>query len=314
VKHKTDYPEMDYKTEKQWNQLFKIPKEGAHPTRLWSNPHHNIACDYYSPAQMRDMTETEKEQYQEAYRAERRKLSKLRRERIKKAAAEEERRAKDREKELAEHKEFVEQVTVGRQKMASLIRTEALLPDIPCNNPSGVIVFDVETTGLDSNKDEILQISILDGNGNVLLSEYVKPYYHTKWEAVSVHGITMDMLEHAPYPHELVRKVKGIFASADTLVSYNGSFDLGFLSHWGIRTEGKRHIDVMEEFAPVYGEWDDYHQCYKWKSLSVCADFFGYQFRAHDSLEDTKATLWCFNHLNELIQREKSYGTIESTE
>ena len=30
-----------------------------------------------------------------------------------------------------------------------------------------IIVFDVETTGLDSSVDEILSVSLIDGNGDV---------------------------------------------------------------------------------------------------------------------------------------------------
>ena len=45
----------------------------------------------------------------------------------------------------------------------------------PCDNPSGIVVFDLETTGLNSNDNEILQISAVDGNGDLLLNEYVRP-------------------------------------------------------------------------------------------------------------------------------------------
>lgn len=38
-----------------------------------------------------------------------------------------------------------------------------------------IICLDTETTGLNHYDDEILQLSIIDGSGAILFSEYVKP-------------------------------------------------------------------------------------------------------------------------------------------
>lgn len=56
---------------------------------------------------------------------------------------------------------------------------------------------------------------------------------------------------------------------------------------------------VMREFASIYGEWSDRFGC-KWKSLGVCARYFDYSFDAHDSLEDVRATLYCYNKIKEI--------------
>lgn len=167
-------------------------------------------------------------------------------------------------------------------------------------NPSGVICFDIETTGLNSYEDdEILQFSAIDGDGNILLNTYIKPYAKNSWkEAERVNGITTEMVSEAPYLHELASKIKGIFETAKVeSIAYNGNFDLEFLANFGI--EGHMTFDVMEHFAPIYGEWSEYYGNYKWQKLTTCAEYYGYEFKAHDSLEDVNATLYCYNKILE---------------
>jgi DNA polymerase III alpha subunit (gram-positive type) len=53
------------------------------------------------------------------------------------------------------------------------------LPDM---DKSKILVFDVETTGLEPAIDEIIQITILDGYGSELFSSYIKPVRHKIWE------------------------------------------------------------------------------------------------------------------------------------
>lgn len=141
----------------------------------------------------------------------------------------------------------VHTIKIGKERLAQAAQ-------LPCTALFVVriktIIFDTETTGLNPREDEIIQISIIDGLGNVLINELVHPYWKKSWsEAARVNGITPDRVANAPYPHELIPKVKGIFAAADLLVAYNNQFDLNFLEQWGIQTTGKKQYDVMMAFA-----------------------------------------------------------------
>lgn len=97
---------------------------------------------------------------------------------------------------------------------------------------------------------------------------------------------------------------QGIFAAADLLVAYNNQFDLNFLEEWGIQAIGKKQFDVMLAFAREYGEWNDFFCDYKWQKLGTAAAYYGYHFRAHDSLEDVRATLYIFDQMQHSNKRE----------
>ncbi len=161
------------------------------------------------------------------------------------------------------------------------------------------IVFDLETTGLDSQVDEILSISIIDTDGNILLDTYVKPVHTTSWvEAYKVNGITKEMVEDAPTLDELASQIRNIFESAEMIIGYNElSFDLNFLDKLKLNIKDKKIVDIMLDFAEVYGEWNEKYNDYKWKKLIECADYYGYHFKAHNSLEDVKATLFCYKKM-----------------
>lgn len=163
------------------------------------------------------------------------------------------------------------------------------------------IVLDTETTGLDPRRDELLQISVLDADtGATVLNTYVRPIWTLEWpQAQNIHGITPEMVADAPTMAELQFTLRAIVEAASEVIGYNTSFDLSFLEPYGIIPDGEV-VDVMMNFAPVYGEWSEYHDDYKWQSLSICATYFGYDWgedKVHDSLADCKATLFCYHKL-----------------
>lgn len=66
-----------------------------------------------------------------------------------------------------------------------------------------IICLDTETTGLNHYDDEILQLSIIDGSGSILFSEYVKPVRHECWtDAEKVNHISPSMVYREEYVEE----------------------------------------------------------------------------------------------------------------
>jgi len=168
------------------------------------------------------------------------------------------------------------------------------------------IIFDLETTGFypkhPNNPDEILQISIISEDGDILINTYVKPVKKTSWpDAQAVNKISPEMVMNAPTLADIKGKVQSIIDRADTFITYNGDFDISFLECAGISIpKNIIHEDVMKMFAPVYGIWNRKRAEYRWQKLTTCAEYFNYSYHAHDSLEDCKATLFCYKRICEL--------------
>ena len=49
-------------------------------------------------------------------------------------------------------------------------------------DPNSVVVFDLETTGRNPLTAEILQISMVNGNGGNLFTSYIKPKHKKTWK------------------------------------------------------------------------------------------------------------------------------------
>ena len=264
----------------QWAKKGCIPKHGAKGVECWTNRYCEKTAIYYCADDVEEASPEDLREYLRPIRERRNERRRLLRE-----------RKREMLRQLEEEQRRIEE----KQRRYCDVMS---LPPIP-HEPIELIVFDTETTGLSEGINEIIQISIIDGNGNTLVNSLVKPYFEKEWPgAEAVNGISPDMVKDAPYPHELIPMVKGIFAAAGTIVAYNNDFDLGFLRSWGICVDGKKQVDVMREFAAVYGEWNDYFDDYKWQKLTTAAHYYGYDFAAHDSLEDARATLFVYRNMS----------------
>ncbi len=165
-------------------------------------------------------------------------------------------------------------------------------------SPEKIVVVDTETTGLKRGYDEIVSVAITDGNGNELFYSLVKPERRRSWKAASeINNIWPADVKGKPHLKDLKETIEPLFENAHLLVGYNLSFDLPFLKDAGIKVYDSNTFDVMKEFAPVNGEWNEYFKDYKWAKLSECASRYKYKFHAHDALEDAKATAYCFQSL-----------------
>ena len=105
------------------------------------------------------------------------------------------------------------------------------------NNKDKYVILDTETTGL-NNDDQIIEIAIIDMNGNALLNTRVYTETPISPEAYAVHHIKKEDLIGKPTIKELAPKIEEIFKDKTVLI-YNESFDCRMLKQSGYNMEFK---------------------------------------------------------------------------
>lgn len=133
------------------------------------------------------------------------------------------------------------------------------------------VILDTETTGL-GKSDEIIQLAVVDLDGNVLFNENIKP---TKKKSISsqassIHKLTMSNLAECPTFSELKNPLKKAIGRR-RIITYNTEFDLRLYKQtWqfagGFLPKGQWEC-AMLQYAKYIGEWNDYYQNYRWQKL-----------------------------------------------
>lgn len=94
-------------------------------------------------------------------------------------------------------------------------------------------VLDTETTGLNAQLDDVIEIGVLELVNRVpsgrTLHQYFKPAKLVEPGAVRVHGITNEFLADKPRFSDHVESIKDFLEGA-TLIIHNAPFDVGFIN------------------------------------------------------------------------------------
>ena len=281
-----EIPTSELRTENQWKIQGYVPLSEDCGQMLWVNSHCQRKARYLHISEVRPMSVNEKETI-----------------RLEKQRARISRKEKNRLLDESNAKDIL--IKKLKLNCADIIKY------VVKNNPgqkSDVqekidIVLDVETTGLDE-WDEILQLSIIDIHGQVLYNSYLKPLYHERWDDVElINHIMPKDVAGCPTIIDEAEKIMSCLSRAGRIVGYNPAFDLNKLKRFGFDLNPDIQVyDVCEKFAEIYGEWDYKRMDFKYQKLITCAAYFDYpweQVRAHDSLGDCMATLYCYNKIME---------------
>jgi DNA polymerase III epsilon subunit-like protein len=135
----------------------------------------------------------------------------------------------------------------------------------------GTLYLDTETTGL-GHLDEIVEISILDSDGEVLLDRLVRPTKLIPPDALAIHKITDEMVKDAPTWLEVWPEVEDLMKGRAVAI-YNADYDTRIMqqSHriykmpWDAGVT--EFLCIMLLYAQFRGEWNRSRGSYRWQSL-----------------------------------------------
>lgn len=178
-----------------------------------------------------------------------------------------------------------------------------------------LVSYDIETTGLDKAKDQIIQFAAIkiDTQKHKILDSkniFIQPVgnYSISIQAFFKHGITPEFLKDKPHFKDVAQEIFDFFIGCDVL-TYNGcSFDnlfliaefgrvgivwdpTNFVNYDAFLTEKRRNGNTLE----------DSFKRYCGKTMAEAG------LSAHDALSDVKATYAIFRHQNEIepVEAEK---------
>jgi DNA polymerase-3 subunit epsilon len=143
--------------------------------------------------------------------------------------------------------------------------------DLLSTDPNWWVILDTETTGL-SDSDQIVQVAVIDGAGNVLLNTLVKPTIQISESASRIHGITDETVKDARSFMVVWDEISDLIYGK-LLIIYNAGFDLRLMQQSAMAC-GATMLefpcdwnDAMDQYSQWCGEWSDYRGNFRWQRL-----------------------------------------------
>ncbi|KAB0640663.1 3'-5' exonuclease [Burkholderia stagnalis] len=169
------------------------------------------------------------------------------------------------------------------------------------------IILDTETTGLDETA-EIVEISVINDQGEVLLDTLIKPSKLIPRDAIAIHGITNEMVAEAPTYDQVHGELIALLEQ-HTCYIYNSSYDTRLIRQtadiYGLPFDRSKYSFscVMEDYAYQFNEgfWERLIFAYH-HAISVTKSE-RMTLKAHRALADCYMTLEVIKFMD---QEEKS--------
>ncbi|WP_243094651.1 3'-5' exonuclease [Thermus thalpophilus] len=186
----------------------------------------------------------------------------------------------------------------------ALLQVPEALEDAPLE---GLLytAFDLETTGLDPEKDAIVALGAVHVLGRRVLHQetfeaLVDPGRPIAKAATEVHGLTWEMLKGKPKLEEVLPAFKA-FLEDTVLLAHNGAFDLAFLRRVGVGEPPL--VDTLLLAHLLFPDLKDHR-------LEALAERFGVPVLGrHTALGDALMTAEVFIRMVPLL-KEKGYTTL----
>ncbi|TXH09580.1 MAG: 3'-5' exonuclease [Spirochaetes bacterium] len=139
----------------------------------------------------------------------------------------------------------------------------------PMSNKSFRCFLDTETTGLNTRKDQIIEICLvleefdpvrpfLRGNIIRTFTRKVKPTTKVSEKAAAINGYTPEAWKYAPYFYEIADEVAEILSLATEIVGHNISYDRAIVEEAMIRCSGHEDFSfhhTIDTATLAYEHW-----------------------------------------------------------
>lgn len=181
------------------------------------------------------------------------------------------------------------------------------------------IWLDVETTGLDQIKNDIIQIGcVVTINGEIkgTFNEYCQPINKDNIDdtALAINGITRSQIETFQSSKAMMGKFLDFMSKYDgkfVIAGYNVAFDRKFIS--AFFTKMGREKEFFNFFAPDIHDTHVRAKAIKKElntqnlKLETLANHFGVEIKAHDAMSDILATIEVDKHISKIVGDEDVY-------
>jgi DNA polymerase-3 subunit epsilon/ATP-dependent DNA helicase DinG len=159
-----------------------------------------------------------------------------------------------------------------------------------------IVALDLETTGLDSSQDEIIEIGAVKFNHSRVIDEYqtlINPTIRIPPAITRLTGITDAMVRGAPHIEQVLDRVSAFVGDLPVL-GHNISFDLGFMrKHDQLRRNPS--LDTYEMAAVALPGAGRYNLSALGQALNVIAP------ATHRALDDARVTRAVYLRLYEML-------------
>ena len=194
---------------------------------------------------------------------------------------------------LSENKNYITVKPVPYYEESQLNMFEEIKQLPPMLDNKSYVVFDLETTGLDYQSCEIIEIGavkVVNGKITETFSTLIKPTKPIPEDATAVNNITNEMVAKAPSLQQVIPDFYK-FTRDCTLVAHNIGFDSKFLIYYGEKCRYNFDNELVDSLAMSRKHL---HSIKNHKLKTIC-EYFGVELiNAHRALADTVATAKCF--------------------
>ena len=166
-----------------------------------------------------------------------------------------------------------------------------------------LIFFDLETTGLNPDSDEVIEIGAIKVKGGEVIEHFhsfVRPHRNIPSLVTNLTGITFDDVKDAPEPGAIKEKLKR-FISDYPLIAHNVSFDRIFLEKFLGEHLPNEFFDTLELSRIFFPSLQSHSLQNLVKTLSLKKE------EAHRALSDTMMLFSLFNKIVEERKKASPY-------